>query len=132
MATINHVEEILSWQKSIAVLVEIYKISDDEKFSKDFALRNQIRRSAISVPSNIAEGFGRGGNSEFIQFLSIANGSLYELKTQLLIAHKLNYLNLEMYQHLNSEMDEVAKLINGFTIYLQQTEIKGSKFKRGK
>ena len=83
MATIEKLEEIISWQKSLKVVKLIYQETNNEKFSRDFGLKDQIRRSAVSIPSNIAEGFGRGGNKEFIQFLSIAKGSTFELKTQL-------------------------------------------------
>ncbi|MBJ7429558.1 MAG: four helix bundle protein, partial [Bacteroidia bacterium] len=86
MSKIEKVEDLISWQKSKDLTIEIYKITKNSSFSKDFGLCNQIQRAAVSIPSNIAEGFGRGGNKEFLQFLSIAKGSLYELKTQLIIA----------------------------------------------
>ena len=94
------------------------------------ALCNQIRRSVISIPSNIAEGFERGGRPEFIQFLSIAKGSSGELKTQLHIAHDQGYLSDEAFESLRRETTETANMIGGFIRYLAQSEIRGSKFKR--
>ena len=84
----------------------------------------------ISIPSNIAEGFERGGRPEFIQFLSIAKGSSGELKTQLHIAHDQGYLSDEAFESLRRETTETANMIGGFIRYLAQSEIRGSKFKR--
>lgn len=81
------------WTEAVDLAVEIYKLTD--KFPKDerFGLISQLRRSAVSVPSNIAEGAGRNSNGEFKQFLGIANGSSYEMETQLIISEKLSYIN---------------------------------------
>ena len=93
MNKIDRIEDILVWQKAKSLTVEIYNASNHGNFARDFGLRDQIIRAAVSIPSNIAEGFGRGGNKEFLQFLSIAKGSLYELKTQLIIANEIRYLD---------------------------------------
>ena len=86
MATIQRFEEIEAWQVARELTRSVYECSKSGSFAKDFALRDQIRRAAISVMSNIAEGFERGGNAEFIQFLSIAKGSAAEVETQLYVA----------------------------------------------
>lgn len=121
-------EDIITWQKSKALAIDIYKITYEPLFSKDFGLKDQIRRAAISVPSNIAEGFGRGGTNEFRNFLSIAKGSLYEVKTQLIIAHELNLVDDTNKEKLIINIEEIAGMISGFIKYLKNTEIKGSKY----
>ncbi|HRC33072.1 MAG TPA: four helix bundle protein [Bacteroidia bacterium] len=130
MATIEKLEEIISWQKSLKVVKLIYQETNNEKFSRDFGLKDQIRRSAVSIPSNIAEGFGRGGNKEFIQFLSIAKGSTFELKTQLLIAKDLDYIDEKQFMFIHKELDDIGKLLTAFQSYLKQSEMKGEKFVR--
>lgn len=122
-------EDLISWQKSKDLTIEIYKITKNSSFSKDFGLCNQIQRAAVSIPSNIAEGFGRGGNKEFLQFLSIAKGSLYELKTQLIIAFEIGYINDIEYNKLKNDSEEIGKLIAGFMNYLNKSELKGIKYK---
>ena len=129
MSKIEKVEDLISWQKSKDLTIEIYKITKNNDFSKDFGLCNQIQRAAVSIPSNIAEGFGRGGNKEFLQFLSIAKGSLYELKTQLIIAFEIGYINDIEYNKLKNDSEEIGKLITGFMNYLGKSELKGIKYK---
>lgn len=129
MSKIEKVEDLFSWQKSKDLTIEIYKITKNSSFSKDFGLCNQIQRAAVSIPSNIAEGFGRGGNKEFLQFLSIAKGSLYELKTQLIIAFEIGYINDIEYNKLKNDSEEIGKLIAGFMNYLNKSELKGIKYK---
>ena len=130
MSKIEKLEDLIVWQKSRELVREIYTLTNKGDFSKDYSLKDQIRRASVSVASNIAEGFGRGGNKEFIQFLSISKGSLYELRTQLYIAIDLEYISETEFSTLNSLIDEVGKLINGFINYLQKSELKGSKFKQ--
>ena len=129
MSKIEKVEDLISWQKSKDLTIEIYKITKNSSFSKDFGLCNQIQRAAVSIPSNIAEGFGRGENKEFLQFLSIAKGSLYELKTQLIIAFEIGYINDIEYNKLKNDSEEIGKLITGFMNYLNKSELKGVKYK---
>ena len=130
MTKIEKLEDIISWQKARELTNKIYRITKDGMFSKDFGLRDQVRRASVSVASNIAEGFGRGGNREFVQFLSSAKGSLYELRTQLYIANDLKYITDENFKTLNAEIDNIARLISGFINYLKSTEMKGNKFKK--
>jgi four helix bundle protein len=122
------IEDMLAWQKAKALTIEIYKITNEPLFSKDFGLKDQIRRAAVSVPSNIAEGFGRGGTNEFKNFLSISKGSLYEVKTQLIIAYELGLVEEKLKEQLIINIEEVTGMIAGLIKYLKNTEIKGSKY----
>lgn len=125
---IERFEDLKCWQKSKLLAVTVYGLTNSSPFSKDFGLRDQIRRSSISVPSNIAEGFERNGTKEFIQFISIAKGSLGELRTQLLIAHELDYVSKIEFESCNSLAIETSKLCNGLLTYLKSTQLKGSKY----
>lgn len=109
----------------------IYGSSKRGEFAKDFSLKDQIRRAARSITSNIAEGFERGGNREFIQFLSDANGSCGEVRDQLYTALDENYVTQTEFNQLWSLAIETSRLISGFMKYLQQSELRGPKFKRG-
>ena len=122
------IEDMLAWQKAKALTIEIYKITNEPLFSKDFGLKDQIRRAAVSVPSNIAEGFGRGGTNEFKNFLSISKGSLYEVKTQLILAYELWLVEEKLKEQLIINIEEVTGMIAGLIKYLKNTEIKGSKY----
>ena len=92
MATIKSFEEIEAWRKARVLSKEIFELTQKGSFSKDFSLRDQINRSSGSIMDNIAEGFERGGNTEFIQFLSIAKGSAGEVCSQIYRAHDRNHL----------------------------------------
>lgn len=106
----------------------IYELTMDHDFAKDFGLKSQIRLSAISIPSNIAEGFERNGNREFIQFLYIAKGSAGELSTQLYLAHELNYISKEQYISINSELTKLRSMIYNFIDYLKKSGYEGNKY----
>ena len=107
----------------------IYSVSLSDKFSRDFALCNQIRWAAISVVSNIAEGFGRDGDKEFIQFLSIAKGSCSEVYAQLYVALDQSYIEQEKFNEIAEKLEEVGRIISGLMKYLQQSDLRGSKYK---
>ncbi|GEP44309.1 four helix bundle protein [Brevifollis gellanilyticus] len=128
MANIEKFEDILAWQKGRELTQLIYKASRKGEFSKDYSLKDQIRRACISVTSNIAEGFERGGNKEFIQFLGHAKGSCGEVRSQLYVALDEEYVSETQWQELHTRCLEVSRLLDGFIKYLQQTEIKGRKF----
>ena len=108
---------------------EVYEISSREQFSRDFALVNQMRRASISILSNIAEGFERGGDKEFLQFLSIAKGSCGEVRAQLYVALDQNYIDDEKFKQISEELSETSRIISGLMKYLQQSKLRGSKFK---
>lgn len=120
MAKIEKIEELKVWQLAIELTNSIYTITNGVFFSKDFALRDQIRKSAISVPSNIAEGFERNSTNQFIYFLIIAKGSAGELRTQLLIAKNQNYITEQEFEKINIEALEVSKKLGSFIIYLKE------------
>ena len=113
-------KELKVWQKSIDVTVKVYKISSQFPDSERFNLISQVRRSAVSIPSNIAEGAGRNTNGEFVQFLGISNGSSYELETQMIIAQKLNYLSESELEVFSKEIQEVQKMIYSFQNHLKK------------
>lgn len=124
----TRLEDMLAWQKAKQLTIDIYKLTNEPLFSKDFGLKDQIRRAAVSVPSNIAEGFGRGGTNEFKNFLSISKGSLYEVKTQLIIAYELGLVEEPSKEKLTLNIEEITGMISGLIKYLKNTEIKGSKY----
>jgi four helix bundle protein len=119
MAKIEKFEDIIAWKKAMELCDLIYTCTNKEKFSKDFGLKDQIRRSSVSVVSNIAEGFEREGKNQFVYFLIIAKGSAGELRTQIYIAKNQNYITQEEFNSLNSKVIEVSKTIGGFISYLR-------------
>ena len=130
MATIARFEDLMSWQKARELNRLIYKASKNGNFAKDFGLRDQIRRASVSVMSNIAEGFERGGDKEFVQFLSNAKGSCGEVRCQLYAALDEKYLDETEFKELYERSTEVSRLISGMMTYLQRSELRGSKFKQ--
>jgi len=128
MASIERFEDIEAWKKARELTREIYRITNQGAFVKDFGLRDQIRRAAVSIMSNIAEGFGRGGNREFIQFLSTAKGSASEVEAQLYVALDAEYITKDQFQQLYGLAQSSGKMIGGFIRYLQKSEHKGVKF----
>ena len=129
MAIAKKFEDLEVWIAAKDTSVMIYKITENENLRKDFGLKDQIRRASISVISNIAEGFERNGNKEFIQFLSIAKGSAGEVRAQLYIIKELNFINEEEFVLLYEKVTQVSKMLSGFINYLKQSELKGTKFK---
>ncbi|TQD33490.1 four helix bundle protein [Haloflavibacter putidus] len=110
-------ENLDVWKKSINLVTDIYTISKCFPKEETYGLKSQIRRAAISVPSNIAVGAARQTNKEFIQFLYIALGSLKELETQLLIAYKLNFITEKKYEDVCQPVEEVGKMLSGLISY---------------
>ena len=128
MSTIQKFEDLKVWEKAREVNLQIYKLSNNGTFAKDFGLRDQIRRASISIISNIAEGFERNGTKEFHQFLSISKASAAEIRSQLYVAKDLEYISTEEFTEIMNGLTEVSKMISGLMSYLKTTEIKGSKF----
>jgi four helix bundle protein len=128
MARIQSFEDIEAWQKARALTQAVYQASASGPFSRDFALRDQIRRAAVSVMSNIAEGFERDGNRELQQFLSLAKGSCGELRAQLYVAFDAGYTPEEMFRSLNQQALEVGRMLGAFIKYLRQSEMRGKKY----
>jgi four helix bundle protein len=106
-------QDLLVWQKSMSLVEAIYKVSSQFPRDEIYNLTSQIRRSAVSVPSNIAEGEGRRSLNDFARFLQIANGSLMELRTQLLIAERLNFVSRTSIEPLLQQADEIGRMIHG-------------------
>jgi four helix bundle protein len=129
MSSFKSFEDIEAWQKARVLVREVYGITNDGKFAKDFGLKDQIRRASVSIMSNIAEGLERGGNKEFLQFLFIAKGSAGEVRSQLFVALDQHYVSNEDYQRLMLLANEVSRMIAGLIKYLQSTMLKGTKFK---
>jgi four helix bundle protein len=112
-AKIQRFEELAAWQKARALAADVYRATDAGLFSRDYGLRDQIRRAAVSVASNVAEGFERGSPSEFRQFLTIAKASCAELRTQLYVARDVGHLGKESFELLMARAEEVAKPVGG-------------------
>lgn len=104
-------QELKVWQLGKELAVSIYKITNTGKFKSDFGLIDQIRRSAVSIPSNIAEGDERGTNKEAVRFLYIAKGSLAELQTQLIVAHEIGYIDLEVLKEMDERCQSLGKML---------------------
>jgi four helix bundle protein len=117
---IEKFEDFIAWQKARQLSRKIYQATNLPGFSRDFALKDQIRRSAISIMSNIAEGFERGRATEFHQFLSIAKASCAELRSQLYVAFDANYLSQSQFQTLMSNAMEVGQIIGGLRIAVER------------
>ena len=128
MAKIERFEDIESWKMARDSTRQIYSISSQSGFGPDFALRDQIRRAAISIMSNIAEGFERGGDKEFLQFLSIEKGSCGEARSQLYIALDANYIAKDEFDSIYNKLNETGRMISGLMKYLKQSDLRGSKF----
>ena len=104
-------KELKVWQLGKEMAVSIYKITTGGAFKSAFGLRDQIRRSAVSIPSNIAEGDERGSNKDAVRFLYIAKASLAELQTQLIIAHETGYVDLEVFKELDKRSESLGKML---------------------
>ena len=105
-------KELIVWQKAVEFCTATYKVTENFPKSEIYGLTGQIRRSAVSVPSNIAEGQRRGHKSEFVQFLRISYGSAAELETQLLIAFNIGYLSERDFNSLNNSLEEILRMLN--------------------
>lgn len=128
MGKINRFEDIFAWQKSRELNKFIYEATLKHPFVKDFALVDQVRRSSISILSNIAEGFERKGVQEFIQFLNIAKASCAELRAQLYVASDLEYISIENGKELIEKATDISKMISGLIKYLEGNKLDGHKF----
>ncbi|RZS94943.1 four helix bundle protein [Cecembia calidifontis] len=104
-------KELHVWQKAIDLAVEVYRITEKLPAEEKYGLISQMNKSAVSIPSNIAEGAGRNGKKEFDNFLGIALGSSFELDTQIFISNRLDYINDQDFQHLESELEHLQNMI---------------------
>ena len=129
MSTIKRFEDLEVWQMSRQLSQEIYELTLADAFSKDFSLKDQIRRSSGSIMDNIAEGFERGGRKEFIQFLSISKGSCGESRAQLYRALDRKYITEEQFHDTYKLADDLGRKIYNFINYLSKSDYKGIKYK---
>ncbi len=110
---IRRFEDLIAWQKARGLTKQIYSMTRQGDFERDYGLRDQIRRAAVSVMSNLAEGFDRGGRPEFHQFLVIAKGSSAEVKSQLYVALDVGYISQNEFEQASNMAEEVTKIIGG-------------------
>jgi len=111
----SNFRNLLIWQKAMNLVTRIYQVTKSFPKEELFGLTSQIRRCSISIPSNIAEGYGRASNTEFIRFLNIATGSLFELQTQIEIALNIEYINEETFESLYTDTRELEIMLVSFT-----------------
>ena len=114
MTHIQSYKDLLIWQKGIALVKSIYLLCEQLPKEEVYGLQSQMKRAAISVPSNIAEGYGRNYTQNYIQFLRIARGSLLELETQLIISKELKLIGNKLYQKVQGLITEENKMLNAF------------------
>lgn len=122
---INRFEDLEIWKLSLKITKDIYVFTAKDKFSKDFGLRDQVRRAIVSVSSNVVEGFEKNNNNEFIRFLKIAKGSVGETRNQFYIALSVGYITKEEFEKINEELEGLARQIGGFISYLQNKRSEG-------
>ena len=128
MAKIERFEDIEAWKRSRALTKKVYDCTKQRGFEKDFGLKDQIRRASVSTMSNIAEGFERGGNKEFLQFLATAKGSSGEVRSQLYVALDQGYITQQQFNDMYKDAEAISKMVGGFMGYLQKSTLRGSKY----
>ena len=121
-------EDLRVFQSAKELTIRIYKITKEDPFGRDFALKDQIQRAAVSILSNIAEGFERGTNADFIRFLYISKGSCGEVRAQLIVAKSLQYINQRTFEDLTTLCRSVSSMIWSFINYLKRSPYPGPKF----
>ena len=118
--TINRFEDLIAWQKARLLVTAVYQVTGKGAFAKDYGLRDQIQRSAVSIMSNIAEGFDRGSRPEFHKFLVIAKGSCAEVRSQLYVALDCGYITQQDFEAIVALAQEVAKIVGGLRASVQR------------
>lgn len=132
MATIRRFEDLEIWQLARSLCKKIYDITNKDPFSKDYRFKDQIRAAGGSIMDNIAEGFERNGKAEFIQHLSIAQGSTGEVRSQLYRALDQNYISKDKFDELYNQASDIASKTSNLISYLNTSEMRGNKFKNRK
>jgi four helix bundle protein len=125
---VKNFEDLEIWKDARMLIRIIYRITREPKFLKDFALRDQIQRAGVSIMSNIAEGFERGGNQELIHFLYIAKASCGEVRSQLYVAVDQSYLTQKDCDELTISFKRLSIMINNLIVYLKRSGMKGTKY----
>ena len=127
MARLERFEDMDAWKKARELTKSVYQVTSIGEFARDFGLRDQLRRAAVSVMSNIAEGFERSGDREFFHFLSLAKGSCGEIRAQFYVALDQAYINNAQFQELIERATEISRLLAGLMKYLGTSGIRGGK-----
>ena len=123
MSEIKSYKDLLIWQKGIDIVINLYQLVEDFPKQETYALSSQLKRASVSIPSNIAEGYGRNSTQSYIHFVSISRGSLFELETQLIIAQKLKFVkNESLLSELMNQITEESKMINSFLNKLESSK----------
>ncbi|MBL1274701.1 MAG: four helix bundle protein [Ectothiorhodospiraceae bacterium] len=122
MGGIERFEDLIAWQKARELTKRIYFASGEGAFSKDWGLKDQVRRASVSVMSNVAEGFDRAGRAEFRQFLVIAKGSCTEVRAQLYVALDVGYISKKQFEALFALAEETGRVINGLRASIPATK----------
>jgi four helix bundle protein len=129
----NHsFKDLMAWQKAMGVADAIYRLTQTFPKHELYGLSIQMRRAAVSVPSNIAEGKGRSTDRDFVHFLHQSRGSLHELETQLLIASRLGYVDAGSLERTSSELHELGRILNGLITAIEQKAAARAAYARGK
>jgi four helix bundle protein len=116
-------EDLIAWQKARTLTRRVYEVTGTGAFSRDFGLRDQMRRSSVSIMANVAEGFERARQSEFHQFLSIAKSSCAELRSHLYVAHDVNYIDANIFNDLMALAQEVSLVLGGLRSAVQRRRV---------
>ena len=125
IVAVKQYQDLIAWQRAIALVTDIYKMSSSFPRDEMYGLTSQLRRAAVSVPTSIAEGQGRASSGEFIQFLGHARGSLFELETQVIVAHNLTYLSDAQCEALTAKISELGRILNGLITSVQRRKETG-------
>ena len=129
MAKYSSFEEMEVYQKALAFGVKVYKLTlTNPQIAKDYGLKDQLQRAALSISNNIAEGFERDGNLEFRQFLSVAKGSAGETRSQIYRLYDCEYISEEQFKDLKNKYENLSGKIKNFITYLNKKDFKGNKF----
>ena len=129
MATFQKFEDIAVWQRARELTRDIYTLTSKGEFSRDFGLKDQIRRASVSIMSNIAEGFERSGTGEFGYFLATAKGLPAKYGPNCYVAFDQQYITSHTFAQLNSSVTEISKMVAGLMMYLKKSGLKGTRFK---
>src|SRR5438067_13123768 len=129
MGTIRRFEDLEAWKLAREVTKDVYRMTKNEPFVRDFGLKDQICRSSVSIMSNVAEGFERDGNKEFVNFLSIAKGSAGEVRSHLYVALDQNYITEEQFRFAYDRTENNGRVIAGLMNYLKSSDVRGLKFR---
>ena len=118
----HNFRELKTWQKAMHLVSDTYRLCKTFPKAEMYGLTQQLQRAAVSIPSNIAEGCGRDSDNQLCQYLDIANGSACEVETQILLAHDLNYINLQQTELIVNKIQEVQRMIRGFKAKIQNNK----------